>query len=303
MQHLCNVLISQISYTTFIFKKNIKTHKLNLTQYTHLINKPEIVNDKYKDLLDKIIIQYPYFQSAKALNLKALYNIKSSTYNNDLKTTAGFTTDRSVLFDFITSDSFIVIQKGLYEKKLAELMDITVIDSEIVMTRNPENVLEHSIIKSINQVETNSEIEILEEKLEIGKPLDFSKDETHSFNEWLQLARFQPINREKKIVHTTILQDLNYEKNKKSELIDKFIETNPKIPQVDKYTANPKLVIQNTDSNLYLMTETLAKVYLEQKKYLKAIQAYQILILKYPEKSSFFADRISDIENLKNNNL
>ena len=54
--------------------------------------------------------------------------------------------------------------------------------------------------------------------------------------------------------------------------------------------------------NSYLMTETLARVYLEQKKYQKAIQAYQILILKYPEKSSFFADRILDIKNLQNNN-
>ena len=50
------------------------------------------------------------------------------------------------------------------------------------------------------------------------------------------------------------------------------------------------------------MTETLARVYLEQKKYQKAIQAYEILILKYPEKSSFFADRISDIKNLQQNN-
>jgi virulence-associated protein VapD len=51
-----------------------------------------------------------------------------------------------------------------------------------------------------------------------------------------------------------------------------------------------------------LMTETLAKVYLEQKKYQKAIQAYEILILKYPEKISFFADRISDIKILQQNN-
>ena len=51
-----------------------------------------------------------------------------------------------------------------------------------------------------------------------------------------------------------------------------------------------------------LMTETLAKVYLEQKKYQKAIQAYEILILKYPEKISFFANRISDIKALQQNN-
>ena len=38
---------------------------------------------------------------------------------------------------------------------------------------------------------------------------------------------------------------------------------------------------------------------MEQKKYQKAIQAYEILILKYPEKSSFFADRINDIKILQ----
>jgi hypothetical protein len=50
------------------------------------------------------------------------------------------------------------------------------------------------------------------------------------------------------------------------------------------------------------MTETLARVYLEQKKYQKAIQAYEILILKYPEKSAFFAQYITDIKILQQNN-
>jgi tetratricopeptide (TPR) repeat protein len=279
---------------------------LNLTQYTYLINKPDIIDDNYSQLLEQILEKYPYFQSARALNLKRLFNNNSSKYNNELKRTAGVTADRTVLFDFITSDNFVAIQKGLYEKKLAELMDITVIDSQIVLTKNPESALEHSIIRTINAVDGNNQTKMLEEKLEIGKPIEFSKDETHSFNEWLQLSRFQPIDRNKKIVHTTILEELNSEKNKKSELIDKFIETNPKIPQIDKNTANAAIapvITQNIESNLYLMTETLAKVYLEQKKYSKAIQAYQILILKYPEKSSFFANRISDIESLKNNNL
>ena len=48
-----------------------------------------------------------------------------------------------------------------------------------------------------------------------------------------------------------------------------------------------------------LMTETLARIYLEQKNYVKAIQSYKILILKYPEKSALFADQIKAIEKLQ----
>jgi len=48
------------------------------------------------------------------------------------------------------------------------------------------------------------------------------------------------------------------------------------------------------------VTETLAKVYIRQKHYKKAIQAYEILMLKYPEKSSFFASQISEIKKLDN---
>jgi len=44
------------------------------------------------------------------------------------------------------------------------------------------------------------------------------------------------------------------------------------------------------------MTETLARVYWEQKKYKKAIQAFKILSLKYPEKSGFFADQIKKLK-------
>ena len=47
-----------------------------------------------------------------------------------------------------------------------------------------------------------------------------------------------------------------------------------------------------------LITETLAKILTNQKKYKKAIKAYRILSLKYPKKSSFFADRIKKIEKL-----
>ena len=268
---------------------------MNLTDYTYLINKPDAINERQSAALERIIEEFPYFQSARVLRLKHLYNQDSFKYNYALKVAAAYTTDRSVLFDFITSDNFITVQNGLYEQKIAELLNIDVVGSEIVeyVADESTNTLEKSIISSITQA--NPQVEALEEKLEIGKPLEFTKEEKHSFQEWLQLSRLKPIERKE------ILTEENLEKKKKLDLIDKFIEANPKIPPVNKdQIANPTTPIIEDKS--YLMTETLAKVYLEQKKFSKAIQAYEILILKYPEKSSFFADRISDIKNLQQNN-
>nr|WP_294922532.1 hypothetical protein [uncultured Flavobacterium sp.] len=489
---------------------------MNVTNYTYLINKPDAITEKQTEALGGVLNEFPYFQSARALRLKGLYNQNSFKYNYALKVTAAHTSDRSVLFDFITSETFTSIQGAYYDRKLRDLLNITVFDSEIVLAEERKKLeevridpIEKSILESIKEattvlpfeepakveekpidpvseqsildsfkevktqpvkveetpidliteqptidsfkevttvdfeepvkteqklidpiteeaildsfkevsgtaseepikveeisftsiteqptidsfeevtptveetpitetvsiieptpiikeptrtffdeivedeipevrvepieesiynslqeastvvfeevptVEEPKEIEVsetvktAEENLEIGKPLDFSVNEKHSFQEWLQLARPEPIDRtnenskeavrlETKKENTVENEMIDEEKKKKLEIINKFIETNPKIPPIKQTPITP--VIQPDsykEDNSYLMTETLARVYLEQKKYTKAIQAYEILILKYPEKISFFADRISDIKILQQNN-
>ncbi|RUA16797.1 MAG: hypothetical protein DSY83_05190, partial [Flavobacteriia bacterium] len=121
----------------------------------------------------------------------------------------------------------------------------------------------------------------------------FTKKEKHSFTEWLQLtSKTEEVETEE-----NVMEEL--ERKKKFELLDRFIQKNPKI--VPQENIKPKVNIKEStkfDKN-ELMTETLAKVYLEQKKYKKAIQAYKILSLKYPEKSGFFADQIQAVKNLQ----
>ena len=282
---------------------------MNVTDYTYLINKPDAIPEKQTEALEKVLQEFPYFQSARAIQLKGLYNQNSSKYNVALKITAVYTTDRSVLFEFITSETFTSIQKGLYDKKALEILDIQVIDSEIIATELKQEAkissLERSILTSIKKatgIPVNDVTKITEEKLSIGQPLDFSKSEQHSFQEWLQLSRKQPIEREKEIQITSEYPLQDEDKRKKSKLIDQFIEASPKISPVKHGVASTVTFESHAADTSFLMTETLAKVYLEQKKYQKAIQAYEILILKYPEKSSFFADRISDIKILQNNN-
>jgi tetratricopeptide (TPR) repeat protein len=278
---------------------------MNVTAYTSLINEPNIISEAQTVALEKVIDEFPFFQSARALRLKGLYNENSFKYNFALKVTAAHTNDRTVLFDFITSERFIAIQKDLYDKKALELLDIDVIDGEIITVQQKlepkKNTLEQSIetvIKEVTAIDPTTRRNPIEEKLAIGAPLDFSANEKHSFQEWLKLSRTQPIDRGNE--KNTIPK--NEGKKKKNALIDKFIENSPKISPVRHGVAPTVRIDTNRDDHSSLMTETLAKVYLEQKKYQKAIQAYEILILKYPEKSSFFADRITNIKILQQNN-
>ena len=69
----------------------------------------------------------------------------------------------------------------------------------------------------------------------------------------------------------------------------------PPATKTDKIELN-KIEDFNSDE---LMTETLAKVLIKQKKYKKAVSAYNILSLKYPEKNVFFAAQIQKIKKLQ----
>ena len=283
---------------------------MNSTDYVSIINKPDTMyHEKQIEALEKVIAEFPYFQSARALQLKGLYSQNSFKYNTALKNTAAHSVDRSVLFDFITSDTFTSIDKISYDRQALTIFEIDVIDSTTILTEQKSqpkvNSVEQSIITSIKEAaatEFNESFKTIEEKLEIGEPLNFLKIEQHSFQEWLQLSRSKPIERENTPENNDLISLVDDEKRKKTELIDKFIETSPKISAVKHGTPSTVSFDINANDNSNLMTETLARVYLEQKKYQKAIQAYEILILKYPEKSSFFADRISDIKILQHNN-
>lgn len=310
---------------------------MNISSFSFLLHKPGKIEDGNATELQKVIEEYPYFQPARALQLKGLKLEKSFRYNNALKVAAAYTRDRSILFEFITSKEFnqnrvanrimqaaaglnieeleVEDQEEVIVKDNKTAFDFNHVDADSVMDPDlfkPKTPAEPPVKELPETSETKEEPESNPNPLKIGQPLEFNRSETHSFSEWLKLSgTINPIVREEedKTVKAPQAQspapaptDRPSALEKKLSLIDKFIENSPKIPPVSKEGPSINPVKESNTPGHALMTETLARVYLEQKKYKKAIQAYKILSLKYPEKSSLFADQIKEIKNLKDSN-
>jgi hypothetical protein len=157
------------------------------------------------------------------------------------------------------------------------------------------------ITENVKEIEaiTESKTEVAEQKkeaskeigaekeLNIGAPLDFNEDEIHSFGEWLSLTKVKKIER---------TDDRN-----QGDLIDVFIDNEPSIskPKKESFFSPAESAKESLLENDSIVTETLARVYLEQGHYNKAITSYEKLSLKFPEKSTFFANQIKLIYDLK----
>jgi len=299
---------------------------MNISDFTYILKNPAHINASQTEAIAAIAKEFPYFQAARMVHLKGLKNQDSFKYNQSLKVTAAYTTDRSILFDFITSKTFdqhkisdtikelhtntneieveieevkvdqnllmedaiktkiqeanAILDPDLFQPKIASLPIAAVSETPKEVTQK-EQKEDHETEKEVLENTEATAVETPEETLQLGKPLTFQDTEKHSFAQWLQLTKLKPIDRsveketvkevenEPKKTETEVLKD---EKTKRFDLIDKFIDTKPKIKPKPTLEKTINLANESNVDQSMLMTETLAKVYLEQKKYKKAIK-------------------------------
>ena len=107
---------------------------------------------------------------------------------------------------------------------------------------------------------------------------NLNHNEEHSFSQWLNVVKIKKIDRES----PTSTDQIEEKKNSQKKFFNASNSAKNSLIENDK-----------------LITPTLAKVYMQQEHYDKAISAYEKLILKIPKKSSFFANQIKLIKKLK----
>ena len=311
-------------------------------EFINYIKNPNSLEKNSVKELQKLVNDFPYFQSAHLLLSLASKKWDASVYQKSLKKTAIVVTNRSHLFNLIQQFeiSNTVIEDSDHQKLVVEevlepidstkelnILKATELliensDSEILETGiqqktkpNAEDVLENEIAKQVVGAIVEKQMFNLSDTQLLFK----QNKEPETFTDWLRL-----IQKSNKQLSAENILDTNTENNtdiktrlekskiitqesalnkklKNLALIDKIIENSPgqiKIKDDQKFYSPEHNAKESLLENEHLVSETLAKIYALQGSVNKAVRAYEILSLKFPQKSAYFA---SLIQKLKNN--
>jgi hypothetical protein len=146
---------------------------------------------------------------------------------------------------------------------------------------------------------------IFQPYVETGKNNNSISGKTKSGTDELQQQYYE------NIFHITSVEELDKNtapyapakdiKLKEHVIIERFIQEEPQIkPQSSDKLDNENKAKKSSEDRDELVTETLAAIYSDQMLYHKAIAAYKKLMLEFPEKSRYFADKIEQLEKKTN---
>ena len=230
------------------------------------IRHPELLNRETLYELRTLLARYPYFQTVRLLYLKNLYLLHDITFGEELRRAALYMADRRILFSLVEGErySWKALEKQQVDEETSGV-DRTLSLIDAFLASLPEEPAAPGIIT-----------------LPVEAATDYTAYLMQAPDEVEEKSKEGP-------------------KMKGQEWIDHFLENSEEQPLITSSTEeeeeDPVKMEEEPEEESYF-TETLAKIYVKQQRYSKALEIITRLNLKYPKKNAYFADQIRFLEKL-----
>lgn len=294
---------------------------INLMSYPNEISESEVAE------LVETVENYPYFQLGRSLFAKALHDKQAPNAYSALSKAAIYAPDRSLLRALFYED--LHIDRNAYQARTSgdEGIEETVstdepqsfssdesfstpesyeppVDSDTSFSTQEDEVIQSDEV--YNELEENlrklreSKNRFSEEDEEEKKKITDSSDSQNDTNTSSQDTH-SSIVLEELANQESVSTQFGNNQQLQNELIDKFINSQDNLslkikPSSDETEEVEDLSFQSTELGDNLVSENLAKIYARQGKKDKAIEIYQKLIWKYPQKKAYFAETIESLK-------
>ena len=251
-----------------------------MVELAELIQHPERLDRDTLYELRSLLALYPYYQNVRLLMLQNLYLLHDPSFDEELRRAAIYITDRRVLFQMIEAAHYrlrtqqVQVQKADSEEE-RQNRTITLIDS-FLETIPKDDEEEDKAAKKIKRKPTPADaaVDYVAYLLESETEEDSSDDVPKLIGQ--------------ELIDTFINSD------KGRIVLNETPEFTPEIETEGKEQAD--------ELSEGCFTETLARIYIKQGRYSKALEIIRRLSLQYPKKNAYFADQIRFLEKLIINN-
>ena len=232
-----------------------------------LINHPERLDRDTLYELRSVLALNPYFQTARLLMLQNLYLLHDAAFNEELRRAALYITDRKVIFNMIEAAHYQLRSEKTLSSRLK--------------AQSSENRTVDLIDNFLDSIPEDDEPK---EKKRRPTPADAAIDYVAYLLETENDADQE-----------------DAPQMKGQDLIDTFLEQEKgriTLNDLPEEADDNKEQDEADDNEEEYFTETLARIYIKQGRYQKALDIINRLSVKYPKKNAYFTDQVRFLEKL-----
>ena len=270
------------------------------------IEHPETLDKDSLYELRTLVARYPYFQSIRLLYLKNLYLLHDATFGEELRKAVLYIADRRMLFYQIEGDRY-ALQAHPSEDASLSLSEDSGIDRTLYLIDSflasmPEEQLQAAeldysmdytayLLKSDDEASVSQAASPVEEVPQLrGQSLidDFLSKADEPF---LSLEDEINASAATASVEKTVLEAAPV-------VPSESVQSEKQLPEAEEFSEEEELETTEIQAEDETFTETLAKIYVKQHRYDKALEIIKKLSLNYPKKNAYIAEQIRFLEKL-----